>query len=374
MPPAHGTISGIRGEPPPDKCFSETGQPALPSLRRSFDALLERRTTAIPTAALTADERLALVGRHGDFSLAYSTAVQDDLRYFGDASGYIAFGSKMGSAVALADPVAAPDARAKLIRDFVRAAGNPCFVQIGEATARELSALGYKVNRMGVDTRLMLSPQTFAGRRNETVRYSERWLFKNGYAIIEDAGDQASLDQIKQLSERWRAGRIVSHREMRFLNRPFRPQLGLGMRRFLLIDPQGVAIAVLDFDPIAGDGRSVGYTTSFKRKLPGTTPHAEIGLTKFAADRFRDEGLAFVTLGLSPLAAIEESGFAESAVLRGAMRRLFSSSWINRRIFNLEGQAAFKRRFHGTEEPVYVAFRRLSPMQMLAILRLSKAF
>ncbi len=346
----------------------------MPSLRKTFDILLERRTASIPVAALPIERRLRLVGRHGDFSLAYSTAVQHDLSYYGGAEGYIAFGRKMGSAVALGDPVAAHGDRNALIRDFVREGGDPCFVQIGEATARELSGLGYRVNRMGIDSRLALSPKTFAGRRNETVRYSERWLLKNGYAIVEDTGDQASVAQVKRLSELWRAGRIVKHREMRFLNRPFRSELGQGMRRFLLIDPGGAPAALLDFDPIAEDGRTVGYTTSFKRKLPGITPHAEVGLTKFAADRFFEEGRRFVTLGLSPLAAVGESGFAESAMLRKAMQRVYGSAWINRRIFNLEGQAAFKRRFHGVEEPTYIAFRRLSPLQMLAVLRLSKAF
>ncbi|MEQ1949890.1 phosphatidylglycerol lysyltransferase domain-containing protein [Mesorhizobium yinganensis] len=346
----------------------------MPSLRKSFDALVERRTAAIPTAALTPDERLALVGRHGDFSLAYSTAVQDDLFYFGGASGYLAFGRKMGSAVALADPVAAPAERADLVRRFVDKARDPCFVQIGEASARVLSDLGYKVNRMGIDTRLMLTPKTFAGSRNETVRYSERWLFKNGFSIVEDDGGGVHAAEIKQLSDAWRAQRIVSHREMRFLNRPFRSQLGKGMRRFMLLDPQKQPVAILDFDPMVENGELAGYTTSFKRKLPGITSHAEIGLTKFAADRLRDEGRKFITLGLSPLAGLAESGFPESRLMLSSMQRFYRSSWINRRIFNVEGQAAFKRRFHGDEEPVYIAFRRLSPFQMLAILRLSKAF
>lgn len=346
----------------------------MPSLRKTFDSLLERRTAAIPLATLPIGQRLRLAGRYGDFSLAYSTAVQDDLSYFGSADGYIAFGRKMGSAVALGDPVAAAADRAGLIRSFVGEGGDPCFVQIGAATASELAGLGYQVNRMGIDSRLSLSPQTFAGRRNETVRYSERWLFKHGYTIVEDSGDQASVEQVKRLSELWRTGRIVKHREMRFLNRPFRSELGQGMRRFLLIDPDGAPAALLDFDPIAEDGSTVGYTTSFKRKLPGITPHAEIGLTKFAADRFFEEGRRFVTLGLSPLADISESGFQESAMLRSAMRRLYASKWINRHIFNLEGQAAFKRRFHGVEEPTYIAFRRLSPLQMLGVLRLCKAF
>jgi lysylphosphatidylglycerol synthetase-like protein (DUF2156 family) len=346
----------------------------LPFLRKSFDALMERRTAAIPRAELSLEQRLALVRAHGDFSLAYSTAVQKDLFYFGDGDGYIAYGTMMGSAFALADPVAAPERRPDLIRRFVAAAGSPCFAQAGAETAKVLAGLRFNVNRMGIDTRLALSDKTFAGGRNETVRYSERWLLKQGYTIAEDRGDAASAEQVSQLSDAWRAERIVSHREMRFLNRPFKAELGAGMRRFMLADPEGKLIAILDFDPISEGGGVAGYTTSFKRKLPGVTPHAEIGLTKYACDRLRDEGCRFVTLGLSPLASVEESGFGESGLMRRSLQSLYRSRWINRRIFNLEGQAAFKRRFHGAEEPVYIAFRRLSPFQMLGLLRLCKAF
>jgi lysylphosphatidylglycerol synthetase-like protein (DUF2156 family) len=112
---------------------------------------------------------------------------------------------------------------------------------------------------------------------------------------------------------------------MRFLNRPFFPELSPQMRRFLILDPQGAAIALLDFDPIFEGGAVTGYTAAFKRKMAGTTPHAEVGLTKFAADRFRAEGHARVTLGLSPLAAIAESGFAESRLWRMLFQRAFRS-------------------------------------------------
>jgi lysylphosphatidylglycerol synthetase-like protein (DUF2156 family) len=349
------------------------GRIGMASVRLWLDERLERRAAAIPTVGLTADDRLALVRAHGDFSLAYSTAAQKDLSYFGDREGYIAFGYKMTGVFALGDPVAPSAVRSRLIRDFVHAAGAPTFVQVGEETARTLSALGYRVNRMGVDTRIALSAAMFSGRRNETVRYSERWLVKNGYRLVEDDGACNLTAELQALSKRWRAGRVVKSREMSFLNRPFSAVPGPGMRRFLLISPQGEALALLDLDPIHRDGETVGYTTSFKRKLPGVTPHAEIGLTKFAADRLFAEGRRELTLGLSPLVDVGPSGFRESPLLRTAMQRLFHSPTVNRRIFNLEGQAAFKRRFHGAEEPVYIAFRRLSPVRMIALLRLCRA-
>ncbi|MBZ9675159.1 phosphatidylglycerol lysyltransferase domain-containing protein [Mesorhizobium sp. ES1-1] len=344
----------------------------MPSLRHYVDNILERAAPKVERQALTHVQRLALVRRHGDFSLAYSSAVQSKLSYFGDADGYIAFGTKMKHHFALGDPVAAPARRADYIRRFVEMAGGPWFVQIGEETAHVLAGLGYRINRLGVDTRLELPGHDFSGKRNETVRYSERWLLKKGFSFDEDKRT-VFLDEIKRLSDNWRGDRIVKRWEMEFLNRPFNDQLGPDMRRFVLHSPDGELIALLDFDPIFRDGKVIGYTTAFKRKHLDASPHAEIGLTKFAVDRFRQEGIAVVTLGLSPMLDIVPSGFAESDFWRKAFQRAYDSPWVNRRRFNLQGQAAFKRRFHGVEEPVYIAFRKGTYIEMLGLLRLVKA-
>ncbi|UVK42705.1 DUF2156 domain-containing protein [Mesorhizobium sp. AR07] len=344
----------------------------MPSLRIYFDKILEAAAPKVARQALTHVERLALVRRHGDFSLAYSTAVQGKLSYFGDADGYIAFGSKMKQHFALGDPVADPMLRPDYIRRFVETAGSPWFVQIGEETARVLAELGYKVNRLGIDTRLTLPDHDFSGKRNETVRYSERWLLKKGFSFDEDKRT-IHLDEIARLSENWRGDRIVKRWEMGFLNRPFADHVGTDMRRFVLHGPDGGLVALLDFDPLFRNGKVIGYTTAFKRKHIDASPHAEIGLTKFAVDRFREQDISVVTLGLSPMLDVGPSGFAESDFWRNAFQRAYSSPWVNRRRFNLQGQAAFKRRFHGVEEPVYIAFREGTYFEMLGLLRLLKA-
>lgn len=345
----------------------------MASLRNRIDDLLDRRAPAVPMVSLTGERRLALLRQHGDFSLAYSTATQDGLSYFGGEDGYLAFQTKMGRHFVLADPVVDAGARAALLRRFIEAAGAPWFVQIGRATAAVLAELGYRINRLGVETVLPLPATDFSGGRNGTVRYSERWLGKKGYVLAEDDGSLVPAKDIEALSDEWRAGRIVSRREMAFLNRPFATVPGPLMRRFVLLDGEGRLVALLDYDPMFSGGRVVGYTTAFKRKVAGATSHAEIGLTKFSVDRFRAEGVPAVTLGLSPLADIGPSGFAESALWRAAFERAFRSGLVNRTRFNLQGQAAFKRRFHGEEEPVYIAFPKGSAFGMLALLRLVKA-
>ena len=239
--------------------------------------------------------------------------MQQKLSYFGDADGYIAFGTKMKHHFALGDPVAHPPDRPDYIRRFVEAADT-----VVRADRRNrLSGLGYQVNRLGVDTRLELPAHDFSGKRNETVRYSERWLLKKGFSFAEGA---VYLDEVQRLSQNWRADRIVKRWEMAFLNRPFADHLGIDMRRFVLYSPEGELVALLDFDPLFSGGKVIGYTTSFKRKHIDASPHAEIGLTKFAVDRFRNEGISVVTLGLSPMLDVGANGFAEIELLAQRLR------------------------------------------------------
>ncbi len=322
-------------------------------------------------AEIALEDRLSLVAEHGDFSLAFSTAVQAGLHYFGSRDGYIAFRTKMGRVIAMADPVAPPEDHEPLIRQFVELAGDPCFVQVSEGTARILSSLGYKLNRFGLETRVSLSPQQFTGKRYETVRYSARWLERNGYAVRE-AGPLDDARDVHALSDAWRAKRILRKTEMGFINRPFRPKLEGGMRRFVLLDPTGGTVAFMDMDPVARGGRTLGYATAFKRTAPGATAHAEIGLTKHVCDRLMAEGYAFVELGLSPLAPAPESGFREHRTLRTVFHHAFKSRRVNRRVFNFTGQDAFKRRFHGETRPTFIGVRSTAILEIIALLRLCR--
>lgn len=344
----------------------------MPGLRKVLDALLDLSLPKMPVFNPDLAARLDLCRQFGNFSLAYSTAVQPDLSYFGDSSGYLAFTTKMGHTFVLGDPVCHPNSKSSYIGRYLDVSRTACFVQVGHETAEILSGHGYKVNQMGVDTRIPFDTHSFAGKKNESIRYSEKWLSKNGYQIVECDGTVAGADYVMRISKSWRNGRIVSRREMRFLNRPFSSKLSPQMRRFILLEPNGVPAAILDFDPIFTAGDVIGYSAAFKRKMVGATAHAEIGMTKFAADRFREEGRSHITLGLSPLATIASSGFSESKIWRAFFEHAFRSEHVNQKIFNLKGQAAFKRRFHGDEVPTYIAFKRGTPIEMIALLRLLK--
>ncbi len=343
------------------------------ALRRLVDNAAERRRPAIADAGLGMEERLRMTRLHGDFTLAHATAVQEGLSHFGGPDGYIAHAFKMGSTMALGDPVVADDRRGDLLDAFIAAAANPCFAQVSKPVADLLAARGYSVALLGTDFFLDLPGYDFSGGQLKSVRYSHAFLLKNGYALGEWDASGDAVAEAQALSDSWRATRIVSRREMGFLNTTFAARPVTGTRRFVLRAPDGRLDMLLDFHPMHSGGRVTGYTTVVKRRHPDATAYAEIGLTKHAVEVFAREGVSRVTLGLAPAGATGASGYRESVLLRGLLAVLSRSSLVNAHVFNLKGHAAFKRRFHGREEPVYFAWRGGSAiMHFIALLRLSK--
>ncbi|MBX9450937.1 MAG: DUF2156 domain-containing protein [Mesorhizobium sp.] len=344
------------------------------SLRLAFDAMMDARAAPLEAAGPDKAARLALVQRHGDFSQAYSTAVQEGLRHFGDGHGYIAYGAKMGSRIALGDPVAEHDHWPELIDRFIEEAGRPCFAEISHETAAILAARGYRVARIGFDTALDLDWYDFSGPKKEKARYAAHWLRRNGYSIVEEHELPGAADAVAALSAQWRCSRIVHRREMAFMNRPFPTTPDPLMRRFLLLAPDGAPVSLLYFDPVFSDGKLIGYVAVFKRRLPDATPHAEIGITTHAVEIFKREGRKVVLLSLAPFADPRPSGFPESAAFRWAMGQLYRSAAVNRRVFNVQGHAEQRRRLYGRTIPRYFAWGCGSPfLHLVSLLRLCKA-
>jgi lysylphosphatidylglycerol synthetase-like protein (DUF2156 family) len=218
--------------------------------------------------------RMELLHQHGDFSLAYSTAVQPLLEYFGDGRGYIAWRRKWGVTFALGDPVCSPDRQDGLLREFMAAHRGATFVQCSKSTARILESLRYRINEIGVDTRLDLASWTFGGKQREWLRYADNWMARRDYRISEGsfAADRAAIEEV---SEEWRRTRTVKRKEVRFLNRPIMLEDEPGVRRFLLHDGAGKLQAFVVFDPLYQAGKISGYVTCMKRRRADLAQYAE---------------------------------------------------------------------------------------------------
>ncbi len=316
--------------------------------------------------------RMRLLQQHGNFTLAYSAAVQPLLQHHGDQHGFIAHRRRWGITCALGDAVCENSYRSTITREFVNKHQRPMFCQVSRSTAEILAELGYYINPMGIDTTLNLSDYTFGGKKKEWLRYAGNWIDRRGYEIREATYADITAASVEQISEAWRETRTVKQKEVRFLNRPIVLEDEPDVRKFFLIDPDGQPLAFVFLDPLYRDGNTVGYATAFKRRHPDAPQYAEQAIMKYVIEQLQCEAVGQLKLGLSPLASLESStGFAASSTTDWLFRHTFDSRIINRRFYHLKGHADYKRRFHGSEEPCYLAMpTRFSPRRLAALLAL----
>lgn len=316
-------------------------------------------------------QRVQLLQRFGNFSLAYSTAVQPLLQHFGSEAGLIAHRSRWGVTFALGDPLAAASDWGPLIDGFCEQFSPTVFCQVSRPTAQLLAERGFYINELGVDTRLLLDQYTLAGKEKEWLRYAHNWVQRRGYRIIEADFQTIDPEEVEKVSEAWRKSRTVKKKEVRFLNRPILLEDEQDVRRFYLIDPEDRIAAYVFLDPIYQEGRIQGYVTAFKRRDPQATQYSEQALMKAIIEQLKVEGVAELRLGLSPCAWIEDREFQSSWFTRKLLRTTFNSRIVNRWSYNLRGHADYKRRFRGVEEPSYIASRsRISLWQLSALVGL----
>jgi lysylphosphatidylglycerol synthetase-like protein (DUF2156 family) len=310
-----------------------------------------RASDATAQSTLSRDGRLALLRQYGAFTLAYSAAFQEGLEYFVDDHGFIAYKMVGGTALALADPVAPPENREGLIRALVQAKSDVCFCQASRPTAELLAGMGFKVNEMGPETRIDLT-----NYKRKTLRKALRLATNIGYVIKEAPSASVGIDKIKAVSKGWHRTRTYKNLEVGFIGRPIVLGDELDVRKFYAFNRDGHLVAFSFYDPIYQDGQVVGYSTSFKRRLPESHTSINSAILQAAIDAFREEGKKSLFLGLSPMADIEDKDFRHSALLSWYFRQAFACPLYNRFFFPLQGHASHKREFRGTAEQTYFAF------------------
>lgn len=315
---------------------------------------------------------LSALQQYGDFTLAYNTFAQSNLKYFSHSAGYIAFQTVGRDVLVVGDPIADPAELDEIIGSFLEKFPNAAFAQSSKTTAEVLSQHGFYLNEMGVETHLPLGDYNFDGKHKERIRYASNWLNRRGYQIVESNFDEMDTEEVKSVSDGWRKNMKYSQKEMGFLNRQIQLFDELDVRKFFLLDPEGKIVSFFFFDPLYRGGEIIGYSTAIKRRTADCPIYAEQGMMRHAVEKFIKEGKNRVNLGLSPLAWIKNDKFKRNPFLHFSFRMAFGSRLINKYFFNLQGHAKYKRHFKGIETPTYYASRSLfNDLKIFRILRLT---
>lgn len=303
-------------------------------------------------------DHMQFLEQHGNFTLAYSL-FQPGLQYFQTELGLVAFERRFRfKTIVLGDPLVAPENAGKLLDQFLKAHPRPFFCGITHATAKLLSERGFKVNELGQDIRIHIPTYTLDGPKKQTLRQAWNKFQREEWTVEEwSYGENNAAEVARQITDEWRASRTVSTAEMRFLTRPIVYEPEKDVRKFFVKNKAGFVVAFYFFDPIYEGGKVVGYSTSFKRRLPEAMTGMEEAINIWAIKKFAAEGMTWLHLGLIPLYRVEEPpAFKHSWVIRNDM--ICGKKFGDGIYFNFAGQMDFKHRFRGEEFPMYVALRR----------------
>jgi len=144
------------------------------------------------------------------------------------------------------------------------------------------------------------------------------------------------------------------------------------VRKFYLLNPTGEVVSFVVFDPICERGEIIGYSPAIKRRSPSAPTGAEEAVTKFAIERFRDERLAVLRLGLLPFYQVDDSEFRESLLLKKVFQWLYRTG--DRWIYSFRGHADFKHRYRGILDKVYFGTytRWRNALNLVALMRLCR--
>jgi hypothetical protein len=175
---------------------------------------------------------------------------------------------------------------------------------------------------------------------------------RNRIFPVQRTASEVDPSAIERLCDAWRATKTVK-RETRFLGRPLAFGDEPEVRKFYVVTSGGEIVSLVTFDPICQDGRVIGYSPAIRRRSPAAPTGAEEAACKFAVERFREEGMSKVQLGVLPLYEVEKSEFRDSVLLRKTFQLLYRH--CDRWIYSFRGHADFKHRYRGDLQKMYFA-------------------
>ena len=313
-----------------------------------------QREAAHGGGVFTFSERVEFLKKFGRHSMSFS-AFQPKMCYFDmEDVGYIAYRKQWGSVVCLGNPVCSEADRETLIRAFCKKYSNPVFIQVTQAVADLIHEItGFYATQFGKETLIDLNAWTMSGKKKQVIRTAVNHAKKEGVSVKESYGEMSYRD----LSDSWLKTRKCKGREIVFLIRPMEMDYKEGTRRFFAYQGDEM-IGFIFFDPVYENGHVVGYVPNISRASEKFPQGIFYMLMVQAMETFKEEGVSYIYLGLSPLALDYPPKSTESKVLRWMLE--LTAKNLNF-FYNFKGIDFTKSRFRGDEEPTYAVHKRVMP-------------
>lgn len=291
----------------------------------------------------------------GSQSLAYS-AIQPNLNYYEvPGNGLIPYRRVMGYTIAMGNPLCSPRDEKTLLSKFLTQHPHTLFAQVDGPTVDTLRKLNLHCTPMGMDAFINIQSFSLQGKAKRDLRHYKNRCNAAQVQVREVHDTPAERFELQQLSKRWINSKKVSTRELSFLIRPLSSTPEKDTRIFIA-EQGSQTIGFVIFDPMYTQGTITGYTASILRALPQAPEGCLDTITLTAIEKFRQEGLHNLSLGVMPMHKMKEVAQKYgkgSQPLYYLCRTLYASPW--QALTNLPGLSFHKSRYRPTEVPVFVA-------------------
>jgi phosphatidylglycerol lysyltransferase len=316
------------------------------------------------------------VRRYGTSSNSY-VLLEGPKSYFTSpgVDGFLAYQLSAGIALIAGDPVCAPQQARRLIHDFARAMMRPVGAyQVSPSTLAAFREEGFADVQIGKEAIFNLDRFTLAGGQMELVRAATNKARRAGVVVSEHdpfTADAAEInDELRAISTEWLKGK--GNRELGFML----GSLGLdhpSAKRYFIARSENGKGRVEGFivcEPIYG---SSGYYLDVTRRRPDAVRGTMELLTTEILRLLRGEGHRMASMGLAPLALLDDPDLEDHPVLARLMRFVYEGVNLN---YDFKLLYRYKAKYHPhTWEPRYFCFnqRRLSLHMLYAVIQVRNA-
>lgn len=309
--------------------------------------------------------------QYGDFTLAYSIMADLNitLEHFTTDIGIIGYSSYKNLWLMLGDPFCSMNMINFLIQKFLAHAkdkGKKVVVVQGSLnTALAFADFGYHATHMGIETILDVQNFDLKGKKKAKIR---RWIntAKNaGITVFEGTYEECDcLNEAKSVSKRW-IERKINNNELKLMTRQQKFEDEEDTRKFFAyINNEMVGYIV--FDPIYKDGNICGYYSDICRIAPISPNGTFDAILDFARKQFKKEGIKTISLGISPLACMNNLHGLNNRLLSFLLK---SNYYFGNKMYafnNLEfHKKAYRDGVQGVMEPKFYITKGFFPIKDL---------
>jgi phosphatidylglycerol lysyltransferase len=320
------------------------------------------------------------LSRHGYNSTSYM-ALESDKQHFTHTrvDGATAYAQKGRIAIAAGEPICALADLPAAIDEFSLFSYNrnlqPLFFEVSEQALPALAARGFKFLKTGEEPFFELDRFSLKGNKMLNVRSSGNTAKKRGVTVreyfpAELSSQTASINaQLEAISASWVQGKGVG--ELTFTLGGLSLKDPADRRYFIaeqanLEDPSqpSQVVAFVTYTPIYA--RNGMYLDLMRRQNKPPTGTMDLLLTE-SWRMLKESGVARVTMGMAPLANVQNTEVPQSPRLAWALQQVYEKG---HKIYHFKQLRDFKQKFqpHAWESK-YLAYRHLGYAELDAIIQ-----